>query len=439
LLVRTHLQPGAAVPRAPAAAADLGPHSGGATYLFAAGVAQQVVKADIASMYPSIMRVYGIGPAADRLGVLLALVGRLTDLRLAHKQAARAATPGSAAAQQHDAVQAAMKILVNSAYGYMGAGAMALLADRAAADAVTRQGRAILDGLVTALRARGMALLEADTDGVFFAAPAGWSAAQERSLVAEVAATLPAGLRLEYEGRYRAMLSHEVKNYALLTYDGRLILRGGALRSRRAEPFGTRFLQEAIRCTLLGDVAGAQAAYGATVTALRARRLSAADVATQARLARTPEEYRGARERQREAPYEALLNAGRTSWAVGEQVRYYRARDGRFVWLPDRSDAPPEESDDARAWTPDTGAAAGAVEDAAAGPADYDVAHYLRLLHGSYVARLRKAFDPAGFAQLFRPDGQLGLFDQPLGGIEPRWIRAGTPAAPPPGDNTAPL
>ena len=38
--------------------------------------------------------------------------------------------------------------------------------------------------------------------------------------MAEVAATLPAGLRLEYEGRYQAMLCHEVKNYALLTYEG---------------------------------------------------------------------------------------------------------------------------------------------------------------------------------------------------------------------------
>ena len=87
------------------------------------GVAQQVVKADIASMYPSIMRVFQIGPACDYLGVFLYLVDRLTDLRLQHKSGGthRSATH-SAAAHQHNAVQAAMKILVNSAYGYMGAG-----------------------------------------------------------------------------------------------------------------------------------------------------------------------------------------------------------------------------------------------------------------------------------------------------------------------------
>ena len=66
-----------------------------------------------------------------------------------------------------------------------------------------------------------MALLEADTDGVYFAAPLGWTPEQERGVVAATAALLPEGIRLEYEGRYQAMFVHEVKNYALLTYGDR--------------------------------------------------------------------------------------------------------------------------------------------------------------------------------------------------------------------------
>src|SRR5262249_45419420 len=123
MLVRAYLRAGAALPHQPADAdAELGGHAGGATHLFAAGVAQQVIKADVASMYPSIMRVYQVGPSCDRLGALLYLVDRLTDLRLQHKMAARAAPPGAEAAYRHHAVQAAMKILINAAYGYMGAG-----------------------------------------------------------------------------------------------------------------------------------------------------------------------------------------------------------------------------------------------------------------------------------------------------------------------------
>src|SRR5438874_12878518 len=125
------------------------------------------------------MRTYQIGPVCDHLGVLLSILSRLTDLRLAHKAAAKRAAVGSIEANMHDAVQAAMKILINSAYGYMGAGSMALFADRAAADEVTGRGREILGQVVDALRERGMALLEADTDGVYFAAPLGWTEEQE--------------------------------------------------------------------------------------------------------------------------------------------------------------------------------------------------------------------------------------------------------------------
>jgi DNA polymerase I len=421
--VRAYLRAGTALPRQNAdSAAFLGNHAGGATHLFAEGVAQQVVKADIASMYPSIMRVFQIGPACDYLGSFLYLVDRLTDLRLQHKTAARTALPHSAAAHQHNAVQAAMKILVNSAYGYMGAGAMALFADRPAADEVTRRGREILGHVTDALRDRGMALLEADTDGVYFAAPLGWTEEQERGVVAATAALLPEGIRLEYEGRYQAMFVHEVKNYALLTYGGDIIVRGGALRSSRSEPFGERFLREALHCTLVGNVVGVHQAFLEIVDALRNRRLTAMDVAIQARLSKTPQEYAVSRKRAREASYEALLTAGRTTWQVGERVRFYKAADGTVVWLPDTRDdlsgaTEGEETDEEGEL---------AAEEPGESPVDrrdYDVAHYIQVLLTSYVGRLRKAFGREDFDQMFRPDTQLGLFDRPIEAIQPLWIR----------------
>src|SRR5579883_1208780 len=183
ILVRSYLRAGAALPRQ--AALQDGSnwqHEGGATHLLAEGIAEQVVKADVASLYPSLMRAFQIGPSCDRLGVLLSVLSRLTDLRLTHKAAARVAPPGSVEANHHEATQAAMKILINAAYGYMGAGAMALFADGRAADEVTRRGRAILSQVLEALRERGLALIEADTDGVYFAVPTGWTEEQERAL-----------------------------------------------------------------------------------------------------------------------------------------------------------------------------------------------------------------------------------------------------------------
>ncbi len=242
MLVRAYLRKSTALPQ-PMINDASWRHEGGAMYLLANGVAEHVVKADVASLYPSLMRTYQIGPASDSLGVLLHILDRLTALRLFHKAAARAAPPGSMEANQHDGTQAAMKTLINAAYGYMGAGPMALFADPASADDVTRRGRELLGGLLDALRDRGMVPIEADTDGIYFAVPADWTEHEERTLVAEIGARLPAGLRLEYEGRYQAMPSGASKNYALLTYDGQLIMRGAALRSSRSEPFGERFLR----------------------------------------------------------------------------------------------------------------------------------------------------------------------------------------------------
>ncbi|HEX2913314.1 MAG TPA: DNA polymerase domain-containing protein [Chloroflexia bacterium] len=445
MLVRAYFRAGEALPCYPPDDRELGPHAGGATILYSAGVARQVVKADIASMYPSIMRTFQVGPRPDRLGVLLFLVSRLTDLRLGHKEALRSTSPGSPEAYRHLAMHSAMKILINSGYGYMGAGRMALFADRHAADEVTRRGREILGQVATALEDRGMRLLEADTDGIFFAVPGEWGEEQERRLVAEVAATLPPGLKLEYEGRYRAMLSHEVKNYALLTYDGRLISRGVAFHSSRSEPFGVKFLEKAVLYCLTGDIVMLRELYLETVAALLNQKLPSREVATVARLAKTPAEYMKKRRRQRETSYEALLAAGRRDWQVGERVRFYQGAGGLPVLLTEEEeDAPAEEELDQEALEdafeeptlaeaiPQSSEKSEATESSLApweGPGlnksalpQYDAGHYLRVLHTSYISRLRKAFKPEDFEQLFRVNGQLGLFDRPVGQIEPEWL-----------------
>src|SRR5205085_8056833 len=56
LLVRAYLRAGAALPEH--VSSDGTPHSGAGLQLFAAGVAHRVVKADVASLYPSLMREY---------------------------------------------------------------------------------------------------------------------------------------------------------------------------------------------------------------------------------------------------------------------------------------------------------------------------------------------------------------------------------------------
>lgn len=387
LLVRAYLRAGLALPAH--RESDGTPHSGAALHLFASGVAHRVVKADVASLYPSLMRSYRIGPSRDRLGGLLLMVDALVERRLEAKAYARAAAPGSAERHTHEGVSAALKIVVNSAYGYLAAGGLTRFADVHAANEVTRRGREVLALMCRELAARGVTLLEADTDGVYFSVPEAWREADERRVVAEVAALLPPLVQLELDGRYAAMLSHEPKNYALLGYDGALLLRGVAFRSSRSEPFGERFLRTAITRLLEGDVPGVRDAYLAAIGELRSRAATTYDVSQRVRLGKSRSEYLAARERRREIAYEALLAAGRARWDVGDRVRVYRRQNGE----------------------------GGLVEDGGGDPRDYDVDYYTRILRASYAQRLARAFAPVDFETVFADPDQLSIFAAPIESI----------------------
>lgn len=389
LLVRAYLHAGAALPVHQSG--DRTPHSGAALHLFATGVARRVVKADVASLYPSLMRSFRIGPARDHLGAMLALVDRLVERRLAAKASARAAPPSSAERFAHEAMSAAMKLVVNSAYGYLAAGGdLTRFADVHAANEVTRRGRETLELMCRELATRGVTLLEADTDGVYFAVPEGWGEADERRVVAEVGALLPPLVQLEFEGRFAAMLSHEPKNYALLGYDGALLLRGVALRSSRAEPFGEAFLRRSIGLLLAGDTSGVRDAYLETLDALRRRELPTYDVSSRVRLTKTPAKYLESREKRRELPYEAMLASGRTLWSVGDRIRVYRRNGGAGGMI--------EEFED------ETITVEGADR------RDYDVEYYVRLLRDTFTVRLARAFTPADYEAMFADPEQMSLF-----------------------------
>jgi DNA polymerase, archaea type len=389
LLVRAYLRSNAALPAHNASRQD--PHSGAALYLFAVGAASRVVKADVASLYPSLMRTYRIGPKRDYLGAMITMVDHLVEMRLDAKASARAAPPASPERFFHEGTSAAMKLVVNSAYGYLAAGgALTRFADVDAANEVTRRGRETLALICRALDTRGVTLLEADTDGVYFAVPQEWSEAEERKVVADVASLLPPLVQLEFEGRYRAMLSHEPKNYALLHYDGTLILKGVAFRSSRAEPFGQAFLRRAIAALLVDDLLEVRRAWVDTILALRRREIPTHDVSSRVRLTKSAERYATMREHRREAMYEALLSSGRTQWRVGERVRVYRAKSGWTL-------APDGESD----------------------PRDYDIEHYIRALRANYASRLVRALAPDDFTSLFDDPDQPSLFAPDFGRMRP--------------------
>jgi|CZKI01.1.fsa_nt_gi DNA polymerase I len=225
---------------------EIRPFDGGYTRSFNEGVFRHVLHFDVASLYPSLLLNIGRNPADDSLGVFIPLLRRLLDYRLKYKLLARSA-PEQEERAEAEARQGAFKILINSFYGYLGFSG-ARFGDGELAAEVTRRGRELLQQLIDEFSRQGCTILEADTDGIYLSSDAHFDRPEE--LLARVAPILPAGIELEFDGRYDAMFCYKAKNYAL-SESGRVILRGSALRSRGVEPY-LKELTDALIRFLLG-------------------------------------------------------------------------------------------------------------------------------------------------------------------------------------------
>jgi DNA polymerase elongation subunit (family B) len=211
---------------------EVQPFEGGYTRSFREGVFRHVLHFDVASLYPSLLLSIGRNPKNDTLGVFIPLLRRLREYRLKYKQLARTA-PDPEERSEAQARQTSFKILINSFYGYLGFSG-ARFGDGELAAEVTRRGRELLQALIDEFARHGCTILEADTDGIYLSSEKFFDRAED--LLALVAPILPAGIELEFDGRYDAMFCYKAKNYALLE-DGKITLRGSALRSRGIEPF----------------------------------------------------------------------------------------------------------------------------------------------------------------------------------------------------------
>src|SRR6266480_750160 len=236
---------------------------GGYTDIFFTGVAHNVWHCDVASVYPSIMLKFGCFPVSDQLQIFRHLLTDLRTFRLGAKAEMRAEK--DPAKHHHlQALQNTFKILLNSFYGYLGF-AQGHFADFDAAARVTQIGRDLLKKMIDWLNAHDAQVIEVDTDGIYFVPPNVGHASglpSERNqrdagstmgeLQIDLAKELPAGIDVEIDEQFDAMLSYKAKNYALLTKDGDVIIKGGALKSRGLEKFQRVFLEEMIKMIMQG-------------------------------------------------------------------------------------------------------------------------------------------------------------------------------------------
>ncbi|MEN3371288.1 MAG: hypothetical protein V7609_3431 [Verrucomicrobiota bacterium] len=313
---------------------------GGYTAIFFTGVARNVWHCDIASLYPSVMLQFDCFPVTDQLQIFRSLLTDLRTFRLEAKASMRSAKD-RAQQQYFHALQNTFKILINSFYGYLGF-AQGHFADFEAAARVTQIGRELLQKMIDWLTARGAQVIEVDTDGIYFVPPAdvgvpvagaGKKAAAETaastSEIAELrkglSAILPPGIEVEFDEQFEAMFSYKAKNYALLTRDGEVIIKGGALKSRGLEKFQRKFLEEMIKLIMEGKSESIGALREDFGKKIRGREWNIDMLMKTDTLQDSLDKYRakiGAGGRNRAAAYELALASGR-NYKPGEQVSYY--------------------------------------------------------------------------------------------------------------------
>ncbi len=319
LILRDYARQGRAI-----AMPDKGrPFAGGYTDLFVEGVVRNVHHGDVRSLYPSLMLTRRIGPRTDALGVFLRLLEQLRRFRLEAKEQEKAAATAHERAH-FNALQTTFKILINSFYGYLGFD-QARFSDFDAAEKVAAGGRDVLRSMVDWLRAHGAAPVEIDTDGIYYVPPPDTQEVKQAAFRKSFAASLPAGIDIEFDGEYAAMFSYKMKNYALLTAQGEIIIKGAALKSRGLEPFQRTFLKDMIRLKLEGrdlELPDLKTRYEAGI---RNREWPVSRLSKTETLQDAPATYVAkidGKGRGRNAAYELALKSGR-DYRAGDQVSYY--------------------------------------------------------------------------------------------------------------------
>jgi DNA polymerase elongation subunit (family B) len=293
---------------------------GGYTAIFFTGVARNVWHCDIASLYPSVMLQFDCFPVTDQLQIFRHLLTDLRTFRLEAKASMRAAKD-RAQQQYFHALQNTFKILINSFYGYLGF-AQGHFADFDAAARVTQIGRDLLQKMIDWLNARGAQVIEVDTDGIYFVPAADANADELRDALAK---ELPPGIEVEFDEQFDAMFSYKAKNYALLTRDGEVIIKGGALKSRGLEKFQRVFLEEMIKLLMEGKPEAVPQLREDFEKKIRDREWNIEMLMKTDTLQDSLDKYRakiGAGGRNRAAAYELALASDR-AYKPGEQISYY--------------------------------------------------------------------------------------------------------------------
>jgi len=219
------------------------------------GIYDNVFKVDVASLYPSIMRHYKVHPKGkDYNDHFLKMLNYFTLERLKNKKLAK-----DSGDRFYDDLQNSQKIVINSAYGFMGASGLNYNYPEGAAE-ITRHGREIITKALDWAKEKEYAISNCDTDSISIACTKPLSKDDRTSILKDLNGRFPSSIVFEDDGFYPRVVILRAKNYIL--FDGEHIkLKGSGIRDQKKEPALKEMIDKMIDCLVFDGQAGMVGIY----------------------------------------------------------------------------------------------------------------------------------------------------------------------------------
>lgn len=234
-LTRAYLQNKHSIPKA----SQTGEYQGAISF-GNPGIYKNVYKVDVASLYPSIIREFKVYDAKkDPDAAFLKMVDILTVDRLKNKALAKETKE-----RRYEDLQQSQKLLINSAYGFMGAPGLNFNSPENASF-VTKKGREILQSAISWAQAADYKIVNADTDSISYTTGKKLTDEEVAANLDALNCTVPPLIRWEDDGYYKVVVVIKAKNYIL--YDGKEVkLKGNSLKATMKEPALKEFIGEVV-------------------------------------------------------------------------------------------------------------------------------------------------------------------------------------------------
>jgi len=279
------------------------------------GLHHRIAVCDFRSLYPTIIMAHNISPDAvgcdhkeckknspengvhfctKKKGFMPELMESIFNTRMEVKASLKKLKKGSKEWVLAKAKSNALKLILNSFYGYLGfAGSRWYTLE--SAQAITAWGRKYIKEIMKVAESEGFTVIYGDTDSVMLNYPESHSDADFEDRVGDfmkrVNDSLPKPIQLDLEGIFKTGLFVTKKRYALMGKDGSLIVKGLERVRRDWSPLARKVQDRVLRLILSDRVEDAKTFVKEKVKELRAGKIPIEDLIITTQLTKMPEDY----------------------------------------------------------------------------------------------------------------------------------------------------